>query len=480
MFKSKFRSCIPVPKNLEQANSVIELLLDTIEAQQAELDALNDQRATNSRNSSKAPSSDSPSDRKQRPSKKGKSGKKQGAQPGHKGHRRSLVEPDKVDAVHHWYPGQCACGGQVSLNNLEPRRHQIIELPEQRVHVTEHRLHHGQCCHCGRKQCARLPAALHQTPFGARLHATIALLSGDYHLSTQKIQCYLKTFWKLPISQGAIINAQQRLTPWLWPLCEQIRGHLRQSAWIHVDETTHWRKNEQRWMWVMATSEAAYFQTHYSRGKGAAENVIGEDFNQILISDRLGSYQIIPAERHQYCIAHLIRNFEKMKRRRGIDGRVGKKILALLRLLIRLDHRRQKGLDVRVFNARAKRIKRRLIEWLERGSKVCRKRSRGQCEKLLKDVDRVFTFIKHPGLPLTNNEAERALRPYVIWRKTSFSSKSGLGDRFRATILSVIESCKRQGTNALEVLYQVSAQGLSGGEITASVFAENMAIEVRA
>jgi hypothetical protein len=32
----------------------------------------------------------------------------------------------------------------------------------------------------------------------------------------------------------------------------------------------------------------------------------------------------------------------------------------------------------------------------------------------------LWTFTHYPGVPLTNNEAERAIRPYVIWVRPAF------------------------------------------------------------
>jgi hypothetical protein len=55
----------------------------------------------------------------------------------------------------------------------------------------------------------------------------------------------------------------------------------------------------------------------------------------------------------------------------------------------------------------------------------------------------LWRFMASPGLDLTNNTAERALRPYVIWRKTSFFSQSERGDLFRARVMTVAESCRR-------------------------------------
>ena len=64
------------------------------------------------------------------------------------------------------------------------------------------------------------------------------------------------------------------------------------------------------------------------------------------------------------------------------------------------------------------------------------------CMELLKVEPMLWRFMEYPGLDLTNNTAERALRPYVIWRKTSFFSQSEHGHLFRARIMTVTESCR--------------------------------------
>jgi transposase len=57
-----------------------------------------------------------------------------------------------------------------------------------------------------------------------------------------------------------------------------------------------------------------------------------------------------------------------------------------------------------------------------------------------------------PGVEPTNNASERALRPAVIWRKLSFGTQSAHGSRFVETILSIVETCRRQSRNSFEYL----------------------------
>jgi transposase len=46
------------------------------------------------------------------------------------------------------------------------------------------------------------------------------------------------------------------------------------------------------------------------------------------------------------------------------------------------------------------------------------------------------------GVEPTNNVAERALRPAVLWRKGSFGSNSEAGSRFAERLLSVVATCR--------------------------------------
>ncbi|GHA18502.1 hypothetical protein GCM10007082_18890 [Oceanisphaera arctica] len=49
----------------------------------------------------------------------------------------------------------------------------------------------------------------------------------------------------------------------------------------------------------------------------------------------------------------------------------------------------------------------------------------------------------HPHSIDSKNEAERALRGYVLWRKGSYGVWSQRGELFRQHILSLVETAKR-------------------------------------
>jgi hypothetical protein len=60
-----------------------------------------------------------------------------------------------------------------------------------------------------------------------------------------------------------------------------------------------------------------------------------------------------------------------------------------------------------------------------------------------------WVFLKNEGVPLTNNDAERSLRSYVLWRKGCYGVWSHQGELFRQLILTIVETCGKQKLNKL-------------------------------
>jgi transposase len=97
-------------------------------------------------------------------------------------------------------------------------------------------------------------------------------------------------------------------------------------------------------------------------------------------------------------------------------------------------------------------IRRRIDALLLRG--YFNARTLGFCKELWEHRDHLWTFVEVEGVEPTNNAAERALRHAVIWRKLSFGTQSAAGSRFVERMLTVIETCRRQGRDTLSWLTQ--------------------------
>lgn len=203
---------------------------------------------------------------------------------------------------------------------------------------------------------------------------------------------------------------------------------------------------------------------HYSRGKAAANALLGR-FSGILVTDRHGAYNDYTADKHQYCWAHIIRNLEKISQRSGQAGQDGKRLLRLARLTVHCGKRWQQSRHQSLHHRRRlEKCRHYFQETLKEAAERHGDNKTGNaCRKLLRDNPKLWTFLKHLGTPMTNNAAERSLRPYVIWRKTSFFTQSHRGDKYRPMMLSLIETCKRLKVSAYQVLRSICQQGMTEG-----------------
>lgn len=129
-----------------------------------------------SKNSSSPPSSDPPGFGQK--STKKKSGKKRGGQPGHEGKSRDLYPIEKCSSSYDHHPATCACCGEnLSGEDINPLRHQIVEIPPIEPIVTEHRLHQLTCYACGTQTRATLPNDVNPSGYGVRVVAMVAMFT---------------------------------------------------------------------------------------------------------------------------------------------------------------------------------------------------------------------------------------------------------------------------------------------------------------
>ena len=69
--------------------------------------------------------------------------------------------------------------------------------------------------------------------------------------------------------------------------------------------------------------------------------------------------------------------------------------------------------------------------------------------------DELFTFLRQPGLDATNWRAELAIRFGVILRKVWGGSRTWVGARAQAVLMSVWRTCWQQGRSAVDFLSQL-------------------------
>jgi transposase len=432
--------------------AVVEVLLamDRRIAQlEARVEGLERRLGRNSRNSSLPPSQDPPSAPPRRGRGKDRSGRAQGGQSGHEGHGRELLPAWAVDGlVDHW-PAGCGCGHVFAeaerVACREPARHQVEELPQIAVLVTEHRCQRVRCPGCGTERTGELPAEIGGSAFGPRLQAAVATLSVRNRVSRRDLVELCEELFGARISAGSIDAILARAGDALEQPYEQLLGQVRRSTAVNVDETGWRLKGGQRTLWGAFTEKIAVFKITASRHEQHLRELLA-DHQGIITSDRWWAYDHLPLSRRQLCWSHLQRDFQSQAEGSGAEQELGQ---AGLRICERLfwawevyqhtHDRRQLQLEIRALRRELKPI---LSRYRSKAPRY--KRSRGLARNLLKAWPALWTFATRPGVTPTNNHAERGLRGAVIYRKLSLGSQSHHGEHRTERLLSASITCRLQ------------------------------------
>jgi transposase len=448
-----------LPDTLEGCHDLIRNLLRTveelfkrIEKLESENRELKERLNNNSSNSSLPPSRDF----KKKKREKSVSLNKGGGQKGHRGHYRELLESDKVDVVVHCkLPLECGCGGRIEVKK-DYQRHQVYELPEIKLIVTEYLLEKGCCLSCGGHHKADLPKGVTWGITGPKLTAFMSHMISKYQLSRRQLKEFLKEHYQFNLSHGTVFNKQKVVNAALENPVSELLKAIKQSSNVNIDETGHNRDGKREWMWGLVSSSVAFFSITASRGKKTLKSLMG-DFDNIVISDRYAVYNYFDSSQRQICWAHLKRDFTRLSEKENkVIARIGKHLLECETHLFKLWHDfKRKSITRDELLKQTRPIKQRIGELLEQGSytdptlKIAR-----FCNNLLENFHALWTFLIIDEIEPTNNHAERCLRHGVIWRKKYFGTRSNYGSDFVSRNLSILMTCKLQSKNAFNFLAQ--------------------------
>ena len=327
------------------------------------------------------------------------------------------------------------------------RTREVIELPVCPAEVTEHVFIARRCPLCRKRRLPQDPlqeVAVGRQRLGINLVSLIAALREEGRLPVRTIQWYLQTVHQLKLSVGAIVRVVHQVAQQARPAVAEALERIRSSPVVHADETG-WRENGVNgYVWTFSTSTERYF---LRRGRGGAvvDEVLGESFGGILVSDFYVAYHHYPGLK-QRCWAHLLRDIHKLKVLYPEDA-------GLVRWARRVQRLYAKGVGWAAAGGCSSReqltLERRLLglcrPFLEDPLAVQGK----LCRRIERHIKELFVFVSHPETPPDNNAAERSLRHLVISRKISGGTRSEAGSDSKMTLASLFGTWRARGLNPL-------------------------------
>jgi len=400
------------------------------------------------------------------PRKKRKAGKQLGSQ----GFGRT--QRLEITAIEHHHCNDCpVCKTDLSLVEKAYTGFQTvnitygdIDFPGIQLSNTHHLYYAGKCPNCELESRSEpIRAAANNADWknvgmtewrliGPDLAALIVYLAMDMRLTRRKTHRFLQDLFGLTLSVGTIQNCIIESARALAPVEEELVKDLLNESLLHADETSHKEAGTLLWLWVFITATTALFFIGY-RSKEIFNNLLvscSSPFEGWLMSDGYCIYRDYP--KRLRCWAHLIRKARGLCDSYTEEIRsYGKQVNDHLDDLMDAIYAAREGPDkgkVSILDAHKETLK-QLKALCKKMTESTHKKTRELGVEFLNDWEAIFRILDCPLLPLTNNEAERALRHWVILRRITQGTRSEQGSRALALFASVIETCRLRASSPL-------------------------------
>lgn len=432
-------------------------------AQIAELKAriaeLERQLGSSSRNSSKPPSSDGlakPAPRSlRRPS-----GRRPGGQPGHPGATlRQVGDPDHV-VVH--APQWCrACGGVLDASaDTAVTARQVVDLPQVRAQVTEHRIVTRRCA-CGARTAGVVPAGVNApVSYGPRARAAMVYLAAGQYVPVGRVASTMADLLGVPVSTGAVAAAVEAAGGHgLDAFIDQVAGRIAAAPVVHADETGLRVAGRLHWVHSASTGQFSHISVHPKRGRAGMDAAgILPGYSGVLVHDAWAPYDTYDGLDHQLCCAHLLRELVAVIDYHDAHDPPGvfcwaRQVIEVLLGLIR-DPGAAAGHADPGFLAAQRRL---VTDAALRGAETTAPgkvgaKHRALARRISTRIDDYLRFATTPGVPPDNNAAEREIRMVKIHQKVSGTHRTLTGAEGFVRLRSYLATAAKHARNTYTVL----------------------------
>ena len=362
----------------------------------------------------------------------------------------------------------CSCGHERHIIGQEVTK-ELVVVPAQ-FSVTKHVQYVYACRHCENHGDGTTPAVVKAPKPNRAFPGSIASPSAVAHVIEEKYVMGVPLYrqeqqWSrrgVNLSRQNMANWIMHAQHWLQPIYDRMKEVLLSQDIIFADETTlqvlqeDGKKAEsQSYMWLYRSGRAGpgivLFEYQPTRS--------GEHPKGFLVTDAYAGYNGIPDVTRVSCWAHARRDFDEAIKAAGRRAQDPKSLEGLKFCNALFDIERElEDLDPQErFEQRLQRSKPVLeafLAWLEKTSAECVQQSHlgkavSYCLKHWKELN---NFLLDGRLELSNNRAERSIKPFVIGRKNFLFCITPRGARASATTYSIVESAKENGLKPFEYL----------------------------
>ena len=275
---------------------------------------------------------------------------------------------------------------------------------------------------------------------GPMLLSLIVCLALRMRLSRRHTQEFLLDWFGIALSTSTINRCIHEAGRAVEPLEAELVEEIQAAALAHADETTWKEWGQLLWLWVIISPTVCLYLIG-DRSKEQMVNLFGAHFKGWLMSD---GYQVYRQFKNRLrCWVHIIRKARGLEEAFNPEANTfGTAVNQWMdRLMQAIYAARASPPQICLtitFAAELAAFK----QLCEKYSDSTHDKTRALAREFLNDWEAFWIVLQYPHLPLTNNEAERALRHWVIARLISQGTRTEQGTRAFGLLASVIETCR--------------------------------------
>jgi len=249
-------------------------------------------------------------------------------------------------------------------------------------------------------------------------------------------------FWEFLTFRHLLVRRYRKTSSML--LTQLIAGPV-----LHIDETEVKLKDGSGYIWVFASESAAVYIFRRSREGDFLRKML-KDFKGVMVTDFYSAYDGLPGLQ-QRCLIHLMRDMNRSILDNPFDQElqsITEPFGALLRsIVVTVD---EHGLERKYLKSHAGAVATFFDALRERiyesdGAKALQ-------ERLLRNRERLFTFLQHDGVSWNNNLAENAIKRISDYREDVGRSVKEAGLTEHLVLLSIYQTCRVRDISFLKFL----------------------------
>jgi hypothetical protein len=278
----------------------------------------------------------------------------------------------------------------------------------------------------------------------------IAIRQAHLHIQERRVARILERLFDVSISTGGGSRLKTRVARYYAQTVQKILAKITAGHLVQADETKARSRGAAGYVWVFTNSYEVVYLYSESREAEILSRVMTTGFRGVLISDFYAAYDSIECAQ-QKCLIHLLRDMNNDVLAHSYYGELKQLVhnfASLLNPMIETIDRH--GLKRRFLNKHIKSVD-RFYKELSLGE-YCSECALQLKRRFEKNRNKLFTFLRHNGVPWNNNNAEHAIKAYAKSRVIFSGPPSAKAMSEYLVLLSICETCRNRGIDFLDFL----------------------------